>query len=94
LAAYVGPSLAHAFQSILQTDDPVLIERAVVSYRRRFEQVGMFENAVYPGIPEVLAALVSDGHRLSVVTAKPATYATAIVQHFAIAQYLPGCVWA
>jgi phosphoglycolate phosphatase len=84
LTAFVGPPLASCFRSLLQTDDRDTIEEAVASYRRRFEERGMFENALYPGIAGALAALAGEGHQLYVVTAKPAVYATRILKHFAI----------
>jgi phosphoglycolate phosphatase len=84
LTACVGPPLAACFRELLQTDDPLTIERAVASYRRRFEERGMFENVLCPGIAEALATLADTGHRLAVVTAKPAVYATRILKHFAI----------
>jgi phosphoglycolate phosphatase len=84
LGAFVGPPLASCFRSLLQTDDCETIERAVASYRRRYEERGMFENSLYPGIADALAALAHEGHRLYVVTAKPASYATRILEHFTI----------
>jgi len=45
----------------------------------------MFENAVFPGIREVLDTLNTDGHRLHVVTAKPVAYARTILEHFQLA---------
>jgi phosphoglycolate phosphatase len=84
LVAYVGPPLASCFRSLLGTDDRDTIERAVASYRRRYEERGMFENALYPGIADAVATLADEGHQLYVVTAKPAEYAARIVKHFAI----------
>lgn len=47
----------------------------------------MFENALYPGVVEALAALDAAGHTLHVVTAKPAVYARRILHHFGIAPF-------
>jgi phosphoglycolate phosphatase len=85
LTEYVGPSLAAAFSTLLETSDPVQIDRAIAGFRRRFERVGMFENALYPGIAGAIDELAAMGFRLSVVTAKPHVYATRILEHFGLA---------
>lgn len=86
LTCYVGSPLAIAdcFAELLQTTDSLIIERAVALYRSRFERVGMFENALYPGVEAALSALRSEGNGLHVVTAKPAVYARQILRHFGI----------
>lgn len=86
LTRYVGPPLARCFAALLETNDAGMIERAVASYRTRFERRGIFENALYPGIAEALEAL-SAHHTLYIVTAKPTAYAERIVEHFAIARW-------
>jgi len=87
LTKYVGPPLPRSFAALLGTSDPKRIELAIASYRRRFEEVGMFENRLYPGIDAVLAELAGAGHRLHLVTAKPRVYAARILEHFK----LSGC---
>jgi phosphoglycolate phosphatase len=82
LTEYVGPPLAAAFSALLETSDHAQIDRAIAAFRQRFEAVGMFENALYPGIAEAIPELVAIGFRLSVVTAKPHVYATKILEHF------------
>jgi phosphoglycolate phosphatase len=71
---------------LLETSDAQVIERAIAAYRRRFEQVGIFENSLYPGITEMLVALRAASHELSVVTVKPRVYARRILEHFEIAE--------
>ena len=87
LLPYIGSplSLRECFGDLLQTADTMTIERGVTAYRTRFEQVGMFENVLYPGAHEALVTLGSNGSRLHVVTAKPAVYAWRILRHFEIA---------
>jgi len=58
------------------------IERVVSAYRGRYEDIGLFENTVYPGIAEMLDELVAAGHTLSLATAKPETTAKRIIEHF------------
>jgi phosphoglycolate phosphatase len=49
LAACIGPPLRGTFATLLATADPVLIERAMTLYRRRFGEVGLYENEAYAG---------------------------------------------
>jgi phosphoglycolate phosphatase len=82
LARFVGPPLRESFAQLLDTRDPERIEQAVTLYRERFAEVGLFENGLYPEIPDTLNALAQAGHRLWVVTSKPHVYAVRIVRFF------------
>lgn len=44
---------------------------ALEYYRERFARVGMFENSVYDGIPQLLETLRQAGKILAVATSKP-----------------------
>jgi phosphoglycolate phosphatase len=87
LVQYIGPPLRWTFPRLLTTDDKTLIDAAIEHYRRRYADVGIFENELYPDIPESLKALREEGFRLFVVTSKPAVYAKRIIDHFALAEY-------
>jgi phosphoglycolate phosphatase len=87
LVEYIGPPLRWTFPRLLGTDDPDLIETAIIHYRKRFEDVGLFENVVYPGIPELLGRLGDDGYPQYVVTSKPTVYAARILRHFGLDQF-------
>jgi phosphoglycolate phosphatase len=83
----IGPPLDHTFRRLLPALDEAEIARAIALYRERFVAHGMYENAVYDGIPECLATLRDEGRRLFVVTAKPERFAKEIVRHFALGQF-------
>jgi phosphoglycolate phosphatase len=87
LVQYIGPPLRWTFPRLLATDDKTLVDAALEHYRRRYADVGLFENELYTGIPESLRALRDRGLRLLVVTSKPAVYAGRIVDHFDLAEY-------
>ncbi|HWS86528.1 MAG TPA: HAD hydrolase-like protein [Pyrinomonadaceae bacterium] len=87
LARYIGPPIRPAFGEILQSADARLIEEAVAVYRERFAAVGLYENRVYDGVPEMLAGLRSAGFRLYVATSKPQPYAEEVLRHFALDPY-------
>jgi phosphoglycolate phosphatase len=87
LGQYIGPPLRWTFSRLLGTDDGGLVETAIGYYRERYETVGLFENEVYPGIPELLEQLQDDGYRLYVVTSKPTVYADRIIRHFGLDRF-------
>ena len=82
----IGPPLEETFRERfgLAPDDA---RRAVDDYREYFEPRGLYENAVYPGIPELLARLRARGVRLLLTTSKPTVYAERILAHFALAEH-------
>ena len=53
-------------------------------YRERFADTGPFENIVYDGVAEMLAALKALNYRLLLATAKPHVYARRILDHFSM----------
>ena len=83
----IGPPLRGSFARLLSSDDIPLTEQAVRIYRERFAAVGLFENEVYAGIPETLAALQQMDHVLIVATSKPTVYAEQILAYFGLRQY-------
>jgi phosphoglycolate phosphatase len=87
LLAFIGPPLREAFATLCSSSDRDLIERAVALYRERFAAVGMYENAVYSGVPEMLRALAHAPRRLYVATSKVEIYAEGILRHFALADH-------
>lgn len=78
----IGPPLSASFATLLETTDDTLIARSLALYRERFGTVGLYENAVYPGIPEAVAAVRAAGFATFVATSKPHVYARRIVEHF------------
>ena len=86
LLRFIGPPLLDSFRDIAGLDEVTTLE-AMAVYRGYFVEYGMFENAVYPGIPGLLRELVDAGRRLAVATSKPLPYAVPIIEHFALADY-------
>ena len=87
LVQYIGPPLRWTFPRLLGTDDTSLVEAAIEQYRQRYATVGLFENELYTGIPQLLKSLCEEDFRLFVVTSKPTVYAERIVDHFQLTQY-------
>jgi phosphoglycolate phosphatase len=90
LQLHIGPPLRSTFSQIMKTSDEALIERAVNLYRERLSEVGMFENEVYDGVPEMLASLRASAKRLFVATSKVQPYTERILKHFNLSDYFEG----
>ena len=89
LRRFIGPPLHDAFAELLCSSERALLDEAVRLYRERFSTVGLYENAIYPGIPSVLAALRAEGFSLRVLTSKPHVFADRIVDHFGLREFFP-----
>ena len=91
LACYVGPPLRQTFGLLLGPDaDAAQIEQAVAHYRERFHAVGLYENVIYPGVPQMLKVLQAAGLGLYVATAKPHPSARRVLEHFDLSRYFTG----
>ena len=82
----IGPSLWDSFGKMgLQNKD---IDKAVIYYRERYTDVGLFENQVYKGIPATLKILQKNHIKMYLMTAKPHSYAKKITAHFGLTKFL------
>jgi phosphoglycolate phosphatase len=84
MRTFLGPPLADTFGRHFGMTD-AQITHAIAKYRERYHDVGLFENAVYDGIPELLGALAAEHRTLAVATSKPTYSATRILEHFDLA---------
>ncbi len=85
LRAWIGPPLHASFERLL--GDAALADRAVAHYRQRYWDIGMYENTVFPGIPELLRDLRAAGLRLFVATSKIRPPTERILTHFGLQSY-------
>ncbi|MEI3651248.1 MAG: HAD family hydrolase [Dolichospermum lemmermannii FEM_B0920] len=86
----IGPPLKSSFSQLLQTSDDTLLEEAILLYRSRFSRIGLFENSLYPQIPETLKIIRAAGYQTFVATSKPQIYATRIIEYFDLAPFFDG----
>lgn len=87
LTPFIGPPLIESFTRYYQLD-AATAQEALGYYRDYFAETGIFENAVYPGIEELLTLLAAQGRTLAVATSKPTVYAERIIEHFHLSGYL------
>ena len=87
LNLFIGPPLQEGFRRLCGLDEKQVNE-AVAYYREYYQEKGIFENVVYPGVEQMLQTLKNNGRRLIVATSKPEVYARQILEHFCLAPYL------
>ena len=87
LQVFIGPPLRASYKKYFQMTDAEA-EKAVAFYRERYTDIGIWENKVYPGMPELLAELQQRNFRLGMATGKPEVFAERIAEHFDFRKYL------
>ena len=83
----IGPPLKESFSKLFQSTDEVLLDQAMTFYRERYGEIGLYENIIYPGIPDMLAQLKEKGCKHLLATSKPKVFAEKILQHFLLDSY-------
>ena len=83
---FLGPPLYRSFADFCGMNEEQVNE-AVRIFRERYSTVGLFENRVYDGIPEMLQRLRDGGKRIMVATSKPEVYAVRIFDRFGLSQF-------
>jgi len=86
LRAAIGPPLEGSFAAMLD-GDAVLAKQALGHYRERFGTIGLYENAVFDGIPEALAALRDAGVRMYLASSKPRVFCERILDRFELTRF-------
>lgn len=84
LEHFIGPPLLQCFMSSYQLDEATAWQ-AVNFYRERFKDVGLYENQLFDGIPQLLSLLNQQGRTLYMATSKPRVFAERIAAHFGFA---------
>ncbi len=86
LRRFVGPPLLDSFRDYCGFDRKKC-EEAIWVFREYYEPKGIFENSVYPGVPEMLETLLAAGKRLALATSKLDSAAVRVLEHFDLAKY-------
>ncbi|MBQ7288336.1 MAG: HAD family hydrolase [Clostridia bacterium] len=94
LLKFIGPPLTESFSDYYGFSSAEAV-RAVDDYREYYSDKGIFQNQLYPGIPELLTTLKNNGKTIALATSKPEVYAKQILKHFDIDAYFDfvgGCL--
>ena len=86
LKSFVGPPLTDSFMRRYGFSKEKA-EEALSRFRVRFTKIGIFENSLYEGIPEVLAKIKARGDRVILATSKPEVFARRILDHFDLTRF-------
>lgn len=86
LEPFIGPPLEDSFMEFYHMSKADT-EKAIFHYRERFSSIGLFENKVYDGIPEMLKHLKDAGCYLAVASSKPGVFVEKILKHFHLDRY-------
>lgn len=86
LRPFIGPPLIESFMKFYgMTEEEARL--CTAKYRERFKDTGIYENKVYPGVPEMLARLKANGFMLAVATSKPVEFARRVTDYFNLTPY-------
>jgi phosphoglycolate phosphatase len=86
----IGPGLYDSFEKLLDSRDQKLIQKAIDLYRIRYTKKGIFENYVYPGIPDALDELKKMNLQLFVATSKPTVFARKVMVNHHLDKFFDG----
>lgn len=86
LCCFVGPPLAEQFMKYAKLTKEEA-DQAVTYYRERYTEVGIFENALYPHVKELLELLKINDKILGVASSKPEKFVRQILEYFQIDSY-------
>jgi phosphoglycolate phosphatase len=83
---FIGPPMPESYEQFwgMSHQDALAF---LADYRAYFSTVGLFENQVYPGMPELFQALKAAGRHLYVATTKPTEFSQRIAEKFGFSQY-------
>jgi phosphoglycolate phosphatase len=73
LRTLIGPPLPEMLAAAGVPDH--LVREGIDRYRDRYRAIGVYENEVFDGVPQLLETLAEAGFRLAVATSKPEDFA-------------------
>lgn len=86
LTKFIGPPLRDSFEQFYHLSRADA-ERAVAAYREYFEDVGIYENALLPGVAHLLRNLREADRLVILATSKPTIYSERILERFNVRSF-------
>lgn len=86
LEVFVGPPLNVSFRKYYGFSPEQAVE-AVRIFQERYDQTGVFENEIYPGIDTMLRTLKTAGRHLAIASSKPRHLIPIVLRSFGIEEY-------
>lgn len=94
LARFLGSPLPEMFRALKPGVSKTEIDAGIKAFRSVYEREGIARNRLYPGVPEMLTAIVGRDGTVWVVTSKPEAYALQVVKHLELDRYCAGVIGA
>jgi phosphoglycolate phosphatase len=94
LDRFLGTPLPEMFRILKPGISKAEIVAGINAFRSAYESGGIQRNRLYPGVPEMLNAIVRKGSGVWIVTSKPEFYAVRVTQDLKIDGYLQGVIGA
>jgi phosphoglycolate phosphatase len=83
------PAAARFFQNTLNGSG-LDVHEAIKIFREHFGSIGLFENEMYDGVPELLAEQSTANKRLFIASTKPYFYINKILKHIESSHFFEG----
>ncbi len=83
--SYIGPPIHDTLGKLCADDN--LVEAAISLYRKRYAEIGLFENELYEGITDCLDQILDEAESIHVATSKPTIFSKRIIEHFELDRY-------
>lgn len=80
---FIGPPLVDTFMEHYGFTKEKAVE-AVAVYRERYQDIGIFECSLYPGVRECIEELRRRGYMIGMASSKPEVSCKRILEHFGI----------
>jgi len=91
LTPFIGPPLVASFKEFYNMNDHEA-NQTLQYYREYFSTIGLYENAVYDGMKELLTQLKNQGKILFVATSKPTIFSIKILEHFGMIHFFQAVI--
>lgn len=86
LCKFIGPPLKDSFMDFYNFSEEDA-EKAILYYRERFQEKGIYENYVYENFENLLINLKKQGKILLIATSKPTVFAEKILEYLNLRKY-------
>ncbi len=86
LYKFIGPPLSESFMKYFGFSKEESL-KAIEYYREYYKVTGLYENAVYGGIEQLLINLKNKNKKLVVATSKPEVFAKEVLKFFSLDKY-------
>ena len=86
LEFFIGPPLRDSFMQAYGMSREKA-EESVAFYGERFAPIGVLENKIFEGIPQLLKELSENSVKIAIASSKPTVFVHQILEHFGIKEY-------